>query len=247
MKAIDFIIKQHPIWITFGYLGLLAGVFYKYTLAGQSLSLNELGDFLAGAFAPLAFYWLVLGFFQQGKELRNSVEALNNQAQELARSAQEQKNLTESSKNTIDQQNRIVTQKLWQETTRLAHETEQMLKVASYSFGRIESRFTPDTSQSYPPLAFGSVMGNPTGVFGQRQPKGSLEDLKDHARQLGRATKVALASIVETKLSIPPVSQTISLDTVSTIYSLNATARELKQQSLLMNEEFVQLIETAKM
>jgi hypothetical protein len=29
----------------------------------KQLSLNELGDFLAGAFGPLALFWLVLGFF----------------------------------------------------------------------------------------------------------------------------------------------------------------------------------------
>jgi len=37
---------------------------------------NAFADFLAGTFAPLAFLWLVLGFLQQGEELRNSGEAL---------------------------------------------------------------------------------------------------------------------------------------------------------------------------
>ncbi|MEP2534057.1 hypothetical protein [Shimia sp.] len=55
------------------------------------LKLNELGDFLAGAFGPLAIFWLVLGFFQQGKELRNSVDALNLQAEELRHSVAQQK------------------------------------------------------------------------------------------------------------------------------------------------------------
>jgi hypothetical protein len=40
------------------------------------LDLNEVGDFLAGVSAPLAFGWLVLGFFQQGKELRNQITEL---------------------------------------------------------------------------------------------------------------------------------------------------------------------------
>jgi hypothetical protein len=39
---------------------------------------NAVGDFLAGAFAPLAFLWLVLGFFQQGHELRLQVQELKN-------------------------------------------------------------------------------------------------------------------------------------------------------------------------
>lgn len=50
------------------------------------LSSNELGDFLAGSFAPLAFLFLYLGYRQQG-------EALKEQSTELANSVAEQKNL----------------------------------------------------------------------------------------------------------------------------------------------------------
>lgn len=46
------------------------------------LSGNEFGDFLAGVFSPLAFLWLVLGFFQQGQELRASIHALELQGDE---------------------------------------------------------------------------------------------------------------------------------------------------------------------
>ena len=35
----------------------------------NKLELNEIGDFMAGVFAPLALLWVVLGYFQQGKEL----------------------------------------------------------------------------------------------------------------------------------------------------------------------------------
>ncbi|MEG2262988.1 MAG: hypothetical protein RSC68_01290 [Acinetobacter sp.] len=79
----------------------------RHTLTG--LALNSIGDFLAGAFAPLGFFWLVAGFYQQGKgleqnsealkiqaeELQRSTEALQLQANELANSVQEQKNLIE--------------------------------------------------------------------------------------------------------------------------------------------------------
>nr|WP_321439407.1 hypothetical protein [uncultured Hyphomonas sp.] len=40
------------------------------------IRLNEAGDFWAGMAAPLAFYWLVLGFFQQGKELRLQIKEM---------------------------------------------------------------------------------------------------------------------------------------------------------------------------
>ena len=39
-------------------------------------SLNELGDFLAGFFTPLAFGWLVYGYLLQSKELRLQREEL---------------------------------------------------------------------------------------------------------------------------------------------------------------------------
>lgn len=42
----------------------------------QRLSLSVVGSFLEGAFAPLAFLWLVLGLFIQQRELANNTEAL---------------------------------------------------------------------------------------------------------------------------------------------------------------------------
>lgn len=58
-----------------------------------SLVPNEVGDFLAGVFSPLAFLWLVLGYFQQGQELRQNNEALRLQAAELKNSVEQQKEL----------------------------------------------------------------------------------------------------------------------------------------------------------
>lgn len=43
---------------------------------GGMLSLDTLGNFLEGAFAPLAFLWLVIGLFIQQRELANNTEAL---------------------------------------------------------------------------------------------------------------------------------------------------------------------------
>lgn len=56
----------------------------------EMLRPNEWGDFFAGLFSPLAFLWLVLGFFQQGKELRQNNEALKLQAKELQASVGQQ-------------------------------------------------------------------------------------------------------------------------------------------------------------
>jgi len=62
------------------------------------LSLNELGDFLAGSFGPIAFGWLVLGYMQQGKELKVSSDALRLQADELRSSVEAQRELVEVSR-----------------------------------------------------------------------------------------------------------------------------------------------------
>jgi hypothetical protein len=69
--------------------------------AFKALELNELGDFLGGTFGPLAFFWLVLGFFQQGIELRQNSQALKLQANELAESARQQRELVAATREQI--------------------------------------------------------------------------------------------------------------------------------------------------
>lgn len=54
-----------------------------------TLTLNEWGDFFAGAAAPIALFWLVLGYIQQGEELRLNTEALRAQQEELRRQVEE--------------------------------------------------------------------------------------------------------------------------------------------------------------
>lgn len=58
-----------------------------------NLSLNSLGDFFAGTFAPLAFAWLIVGYLQQGDELQQNSKALLMQAKELQHSVTQQKEL----------------------------------------------------------------------------------------------------------------------------------------------------------
>lgn len=48
-----------------------------------SLTLEQWGAFLGGITGPVAFLWLVLGYVQQGEELRLNTEALRLQQQEL--------------------------------------------------------------------------------------------------------------------------------------------------------------------
>jgi hypothetical protein len=72
------------------------------------LTPNEVADFAAGAFAPLAFLWLVLGFFQQGRELRNSGQALWLQGRELQHSVEQQRQLVEVTREQLQFENEVL-------------------------------------------------------------------------------------------------------------------------------------------
>ncbi|WP_321847335.1 hypothetical protein [Pseudomonas paraveronii] len=85
--------KKLELWGALGTVSYLIVIFIKVFLNFddfQALKLNELGDFLAGVFGPVAFFWLVLGFLQQGRELKLSTDALQLQAQELKNSVEQQ-------------------------------------------------------------------------------------------------------------------------------------------------------------
>lgn len=87
-------LKVQAWWATGLWLVFVA-VFTAVNLATAPklvfLELNEFGDFFAGVSAPLAFLWLVVGFYQQGYELRQNTLALNGQLEELRASVEQQK------------------------------------------------------------------------------------------------------------------------------------------------------------
>lgn len=90
--------------------------------------LNLWGDFLAGLFAPLAFLWLVLGYLQQGDELRQSTQALELQAKEL--------------KNSVEQQGRLVAVSRQQ----LTHEIESLNEERTLRREAARPKFVPQSS-----------------------------------------------------------------------------------------------------
>jgi len=71
------------------WLLLVTAIVFANKAQATQLTLNEWGDFLAGATAPIAFLWLIIGYFQQGKELSLNTQALQNQMIELKRQADE--------------------------------------------------------------------------------------------------------------------------------------------------------------
>ena len=84
-----------PIRVGVGGSVLWLAFFAAFTVSRRTdfadLELNEVGDYLAGAFAPLAFLWLVVGYLQQSAELRLQVTELTHQVnatRDLAMAAQ---------------------------------------------------------------------------------------------------------------------------------------------------------------
>lgn len=78
--------KSWPFWFVILYLLLVIVYTIAFINIGDKkvlLASNELGDFLAGVFAPLAFLFLYLGYKQQGEELKQNTRALRLQADEL--------------------------------------------------------------------------------------------------------------------------------------------------------------------
>ena len=98
-KQPEWHLRQHMVEIgaaaTLTYLvGMTVLTWGRIGSLGE-MPLNEVGDFLAGAFGPVAFLWLVLGFLQQGYELRM-------QATELKNSVEQHKEMVKTTKQERD-------------------------------------------------------------------------------------------------------------------------------------------------
>lgn len=85
---------------------------------------NEFGDFMAGAFGPLALFWLVCGYFQQGAELHQNTAALRLQAvalekqvEELEKSVKHQAAQAEASRAALDFSQEEKARRIEQETS----------------------------------------------------------------------------------------------------------------------------------
>lgn len=83
------------IWLGLGLTAgwLLLGIIYLSISIGwgrlHTIPADELGSFLEGAFAPLAFLWLVIGYFLQQRELQQNTNALRAQAEQIQRQSEQ--------------------------------------------------------------------------------------------------------------------------------------------------------------
>lgn len=107
-KQLPWHLRQHMAEIggalTLVYLVGIAALTWDRIATLGVMPLNEVGDFFAGAFGPVAFLWLVLGYLQQGDELRLSTKALELQADELRQGTEALLLQAQELKNSVEQQ-----------------------------------------------------------------------------------------------------------------------------------------------
>ena len=94
-KVIQFIRdRDWRIWLglVITVIWIAGGMWYiarvTETSPTQNFGLEAVGSFLEGAFAPLAFLWLVLGLFIQQRELANNTEALRRTSEQSEKQTQ---------------------------------------------------------------------------------------------------------------------------------------------------------------
>jgi len=90
-------IGKYGMILTFIWVFGVAAFVYILPANLIDLELNELGDFLSGITAPIAFLWLILGFYQQREELSLNTEALRLQQDELKNQVEETRALVAQS------------------------------------------------------------------------------------------------------------------------------------------------------
>lgn len=132
-RATIFGVTLSVIWV----IAFSCLLYSKRSTLGD-LKINEWGDFFAGAVAPLAFFWLVLGYMQQGEELRLNTDALNAQQTELKLQVQK-------------------TAALVEQTSRQAIATEQLANATQTDLMRTAKR---EILEAAPLLTPNGGMGN---------------------------------------------------------------------------------------
>ena len=126
---------------TFAWLAVIVWKFGGRADEFARMDPNEVGDFLAGTLGPLGIFWLILGFFQQGQELRQNTRALDLQATELSNSAKEQRELLRATRAQVDADRAAVTLAREQHAQSLLPRFVFFDVVVAGTDGRTELRF----------------------------------------------------------------------------------------------------------
>lgn len=88
--------------VTAAWLAFAVWIAWHWQDTAADMRLNEWGDFFAGVVAPLAFLWLIIGYFQQGEELAQNTEALRAQVRETEALVQQYARQAEASARLVE-------------------------------------------------------------------------------------------------------------------------------------------------
>ncbi len=136
---------------------------------------NEWGDLAAGFAAPLAFFWLVLGFLQQGKELRLSSEALMLQVAELRNTVRHQADLAKATQQQVEMDRKRWNHAQYDKRLRIYEEFRKLFGVAT-RHGDVPLEDL---------IAFRTSVAEADFLFGPEVMK-YVHEVYHHAVQLGR-------------------------------------------------------------
>ena len=104
------------VWIGAGTL-----VIWPMRSEFASMRPSEWGDFLAGFVAPLAFLWLILGYLQQGEDLRLQHEELRKQVEETAALVKQTRAQAEAAATMVELEQHHITSTRQKERTQVQH------------------------------------------------------------------------------------------------------------------------------
>ncbi len=125
------------VWITV----FVVLIFFKRDTVGD-LTLNEWGDLFSGFAAPLALVWLIIGYIQQGEELRLNTHALEAQQEEFRLNTEALKAQQEELKNQV-----AATHALAENTARHARASENLVELQKVSMlgSAVSKIFKPES------------------------------------------------------------------------------------------------------
>lgn len=178
----------------------LVGIFgiYLFDLFERPTTFNELGDFLAGVFSPIAFLWLILGYIQQGKQLEQNTRALEQQEYALRLQIDEMKE-------SVKQQTYLVeTQREQYEL--LVKSVEPLLVIQNCKYDYFGYEGTEHESKSSIRVIFDLI--NLGGVANEFYIRNSRNQACCHLEQIGiKERKLIEIDLDELDLEIDSLSQ----------------------------------------
>jgi hypothetical protein len=194
--------------LTFGVLitfAWLLGIYLFSRSNGYTLptSLNELGDFLAGIFAPIAFFWLILGYIQQGNQLDQNTRALEQQERalqlqihEMKESVQQQTELARLQAKQLKMTNNASNPYLELSSQKIiSHEVRDLLTSKEGVLGSLEFNVCSKINES----RFVLLMTTDSAIY-QRIPKIGIDEVVKFTLRFDCLNKSLINDFLEKKI-----------------------------------------------